>query len=258
MRLRPVSLAQTTDRLVISSQEPVNAVMADLAPQLSEERGDELLQVAKIIPRRQVPFPLFPLRPEADSYAAGKNRSWIACTILVIGLAGSLAIWWTVGRTGQRAVSSTVTTATTSSPITVPTNVATAAPGVGPLAVVGSDEKKVQESRATTKREEIRRAAALKRKVKRRLTSVSKVVGSASVKKQRPINDAALKQYQDESSRAARLKITQQTPQQVCADRSNFISRGICEARECEKPERVSLKFCIDMLARRAPRDYPN
>ena len=71
--------------------------------------------------------------------------------------------------------------------------------------------------------------------------------------------EAEVRQRQDELSRQQKPVIPEQkTPQQVCADRPNFISRGICEARECEKPEREGLPFCIDMNERRAPRDFVN
>ena len=75
-------------------------------------------------------------------------------------------------------------------------------------------------------------------------------------------NDAAVKNNQADITRPGKSKAppqaAQQTPQQLCADRSNFISRGICESRECEKPEHLPLKFCVDMRARRAPREYAN
>ena len=75
-------------------------------------------------------------------------------------------------------------------------------------------------------------------------------------------HDIALKNNQNEITRLLKSKTAplpaQQTPQQACADRSNFISRGICESRECDKPEHLSLKFCVDMRARRAPREFPN
>jgi len=33
-------------------------------------------------------------------------------------------------------------------------------------------------------------------------------------------------------------------PKQFCADRPNFISRGICERRECEKPINAKDPYC--------------
>jgi hypothetical protein len=63
----------------------------------------------------------------------------------------------------------------------------------------------------------------------------------------------------EELSRQQRATLAEQkTPLQVCADRPNFISRGICEAHECEKPERAGLQFCVDINEHRALRDFIN
>ncbi|EGF30859.1 hypothetical protein IMCC9480_677 [Oxalobacteraceae bacterium IMCC9480] len=71
--------------------------------------------------------------------------------------------------------------------------------------------------------------------------------------------EAELRKRLDELTRQQKaIVIEQKSPQQVCADRPNFISRGMCEAYECEKPERANLPFCIDMHARRALPDYIN
>ncbi|MEB0134031.1 hypothetical protein QN362_01665 [Actimicrobium sp. CCC2.4] len=71
--------------------------------------------------------------------------------------------------------------------------------------------------------------------------------------------EAELRQRQDELTRQQKATAAEQkSPQQVCADRPNFISRGICEAYECEKSERLNLPFCIEMHERRAPSDYIN
>lgn len=79
---------------------------------------------------------------------------------------------------------------------------------------------------------------------------------------QNKVRDAVGRGSQDDATKTAKPRPQQQallqSPQQACADRSNFISRGICESRECERPERANLKFCIDMKARRAPREYAN
>lgn len=39
-------------------------------------------------------------------------------------------------------------------------------------------------------------------------------------------------------------------PQDACADRPNFISREICLGRECQRPEKFNLPFCVDRRAR--------
>lgn len=60
---------------------------------------------------------------------------------------------------------------------------------------------------------------------------------------------------QDELARQGKTSSARRTPQQACADRSNFISRGLCESRECEKPEQAGLSFCVQMRERRAPKE---
>lgn len=47
------------------------------------------------------------------------------------------------------------------------------------------------------------------------------------------------------------------TVQQICADRPNFISRGICEARECTKAEHAKSAFCSQMSDRPTPSGGP-
>lgn len=102
----------------------------------------------------------------------------------------------------------------------------------------------------------------VKRKVEPTPPRKSDATGTARADDSGKSRDAVGRSNQDDAAKLAKLKpqqqISLQTPQQACADRSNFISRGICESRECEKPERASLKFCIDMKARRAPREYAN
>ncbi|MFC3108015.1 hypothetical protein ACFQAT_10925 [Undibacterium arcticum] len=44
------------------------------------------------------------------------------------------------------------------------------------------------------------------------------------------------------------------SPQQACAGSSNFISRGLCEGRECAKPQWAGLQYCVDMKERLKPR----
>ncbi|GAA4034623.1 hypothetical protein [Actimicrobium antarcticum] len=72
--------------------------------------------------------------------------------------------------------------------------------------------------------------------------------------------EADLRARQEELLQQAKAAaaMDSRTPQQLCADRSNFFSRAICEARECEKPERATLPFCVDMQERRAPKDFTN
>lgn len=108
----------------------------------------------------------------------------------------------------------------------------------------------------------VQHATPVKRKSE--TASAHKAATSHTIRHEEIASSRAIgpKSSQAEITRLARSKIlpaaVQQTPQQACADRSNFISRGICESRECEKPEHLSLKFCVDMRARRAPREFPN
>jgi hypothetical protein len=67
--------------------------------------------------------------------------------------------------------------------------------------------------------------------------------------------DREVRARQAEANRQPKGVVARSTPQQVCADRPNFISRGICESRECDKPERAGVQFCIDMHERRSRRD---
>ncbi|WP_326942082.1 hypothetical protein [Actimicrobium sp. GrIS 1.19] len=71
--------------------------------------------------------------------------------------------------------------------------------------------------------------------------------------------EADARARQAELARQAKAAVVERkTPQQMCADRPNFISRGICEAHQCDKTEYASLPFCVDMHERRAPKDYTN
>lgn len=99
----------------------------------------------------------------------------------------------------------------------------------------------------------IRRRASIKRRtvhLPAKKTTARRGMHSANIDRK---NAATSPDVKHELPRSISLKHALPTPQQVCADRTNFISRGICESRECAKPERATLKFCVDMHALRAP-----
>ena len=273
-RLRTGSSARTINRQVISAPQSATDVLIESEPSFSKKCGDAPPPSHRRTHVRQVAAPLSSTSPLANLRADDKHRSLVAYAMLAIALSGSVAIWWTFGRTAPRVVPLAEVVIAASAPLPAATmvpDVELAAAALQPSptevalensaassAVVGANANKDPTSQAKVARGKILRPPALRHKAKRRITPASKLTSEVALNDQRRLHEAASRQYQDESSRAARLKITQQTPQQACADRTNFISRGICEARECEKPERTSLKFCADMLARRAPRDYPN
>lgn len=70
-------------------------------------------------------------------------------------------------------------------------------------------------------------------------------------------HEAEVRSRQEDSAKQIKQTIPSEhrSPQQVCADRPNFISRGICESRECDKPERANAAFCVQMRERRAPKE---
>lgn len=216
-----------------------------------------------------------------NKVALKKNRALIATLLLAILLAASTVVWRISGRNVQIAASMAKRpiTVTPALPLLTP-RVATTPPTVQaelatvtlrPASTVVAQQNitlnqsatdaamgKVPESRAITDKRKVRPTPIRKHKSSAVKKSALKPPPAQSMQEQSRLREAAYRHYQDETNRAARAKLAQQTPQQACADRTNFISRGICESRECEKPERANLKFCSDMRARRVPRDYPN
>ena len=229
---------------------------------------------------QSMPSPI-PAACRQNPTASHQNRALVVCVMLAIAVSGSAAIWHAVVRNSPVVGPSRKGSIPIASRLTVPMTVAMSSPPVSGWVHVTTTVKpveagvtsesvaldripvagavaKVQDNRREAETRKIRRIPVMKRRVRHGKPSVSKSVGAPPTKEHIRLRETATQPYQDESSRAARAKIAQQTPQQACADRSNFISRGICEARECEKPDRINLKFCSDMRARRAPRDYPN
>ena len=108
---------------------------------------------------------------------------------------------------------------------------------------------------AKAEKQKVRRETDLKRKAeldarrKQEDESRSQVADAA---KARELDNRA---RQEDLARQAKAAAAHRTPQQVCADRPNFISRGLCESRECEKPEQAGTGFCVQMRERRAPKD---
>lgn len=66
----------------------------------------------------------------------------------------------------------------------------------------------------------------------------------------------AQRQREEEARRQAAKPVAPpppQSPEQICADRSNFISRHQCISRYCGKPEWAKHPFCIKWQDQQKP-----
>ena len=113
---------------------------------------------------------------------------------------------------------------------------------------------------AKAEKQKARRDADLKRKAELELRRKQDEEGRVQAADAARARDAEARSRQDEQARQARAAAaaSHRSPQQTCADRPNFISRGLCESRECEKPEHANAAFCVQMRERRAPKDVNN
>lgn len=202
--------------------------------------------------------------PKQDKLFLQRNRAPIVAGVIAIAAVGSAFAWWAVGLRQAEVASKPPVTA--SAPARMPTVAATPSAKVEPAPIppvedaVGtaetqvdsrSDVRKTRERSAKLDRAKIRNESILKRRADNEAARKADVARAA--RSDNVVHIRSLPSTKADLPRPAKLRPVFQTPQQACADRSNFISRGICESRECEKPERASLKFCIDMHERRAP-----
>lgn len=109
-------------------------------------------------------------------------------------------------------------------------------------------------SEAQTKTQDKSRAAAPSRTAQeqpRRATETGKPEGAATEREIRPAVQAEPQKLAEVSSHQAfsdrattSPRPVRQTAQQLCANRSNLVTRVVCEAQQCAKPEHSEEAFC--------------
>ncbi len=144
---------------------------------------------------------------------------------------------------------------TTELPVPVVAEVAIAADVPTPAAI-SPQQKAVLLARA--EKQKVRREADQKRKAEQEMRRKQDDDVRTQAAEATRLRDADARNRQEEQTRLAKISAAHRSPQQACADRPNFISRGLCESRECEKPEQARLAFCVQMHERRAPRETYN
>lgn len=197
----------------------------------------------------------------------------------VVALSGAAITWWSAGaRRDEVPPPVAVLYATPSAPVVpaapgsvvvsdsatasvaaVPPPIITAPPAPAVLNALSTpadgDKKATRELSTKTDKAKTHSEAVSKRKTGNGTTRKADVAATTQGDDAIRIREATSRINKDELTQLTKRKPTMLTPQQACADRSNFISRGICESRECEKPERANLKFCVDMRERRVIHD---
>jgi hypothetical protein len=96
------------------------------------------------------------------------------------------------------------------------------------------DAKRLQDEQAQRKAEETKRVQASEEKSRREAEEARRRA-----------------QQQAQPAPAPAQPRGPRTPQESCADRTNFVSRGICETRACERPEFRNQAYCVQMRERK-------
>lgn len=267
VRLRS-PVAGSTDRSPrIATPESDIQTIIQIEPSAAKERDTTLQPARHELPYQPVPPPPAILL-EKEKGALRKKRSPIIVASIAFVTFGSALAWWSVGShpttqelrapiAGSAPASSAAVALMPSkkvepAPIAVlqePVRLASTPADIQP------DDRKTRARLANSDNAKIRREALARRKSDNEAAKRAAVANAVRAQAAERVRTSTSPNTKDELPRPAKLKPMLQTPQQACADRSNFISRGICESRECEKPERATLKFCIDMHERRAPHD---
>lgn len=196
----------------------------------------------------------------------------LVAAALVVASLGAAITWWPAGTRQADVPPPVAALSTTPSTPEVPT---ATIPAVAPAAVSSSinaappspavlnalstpadvNKKSTPEAPTKTEKAKTHREAVSKRKAGSETTHKTDLAATTQADESKQVRDATARSNKEELIQLAKRKPAMLTPQQACADRSNFISRGICESRECEKPERATLKFCVDMRERRVIHD---
>ena len=294
VRLRANSTGTPTMRAQSAAMAVASPREDDIATIIQLDYPDEVVAMPVVAPKAAVPSSAnqdmaLAIDQLNEAKIRRKKRSVITSVVsAAVVLAAAGGMWLArdgkVGTTtatkvavtdaqGSKTRATSAPASNSVAPITVPTSASSNASG-SPLAaetglpanaalLASVDRTKAQADKGADKGEKPNEArpAPVKRKVDSSgARKTEKTLGASD--DQSKVRDAGGRSSQDDINKSAKSKPQQQalmqSPQQACADRSNFISRGICESRECERPERANLKFCIDMKARRAPREYAN
>ena len=271
-RIQPLLAGRSTEITVrASTSTSTSAADSETVVRRDESlliKNNSALHIARQVDRGRLNL----LTPEKiaqnDKRVAQRNQRWMFFCLTTLATCGSAFACW---ETGSRPtddvpkmplmassfadispkVRSTALTSQASLNLPATSSVRSA---VTPVDVFSND-RKAHKRASKRNKAKTHRAALLQRNAKNRAAiraNAERAIHRENLARDRA---TALPTSKDEVPRLIKRKPMLQSPQQACADRSNFISRGICESRECEKPERANLKFCIDMHDRRAPHD---
>ncbi len=263
VRLRPAAADRAKKAPAVTVAEADIATILQLDPIPIEEND----AVTQFMPREvtQQLVPSFSSTVDLDDHRlARRTRLPIVFGVIAIALVGAVVAWQS---TGSRrpvlapAVANSVSLLaapipTAAAPILSPEPAASAMPANTALVpAYVPDRKKDHERSVKADKATVYRDGIPKHKADKQLTRKSEAAGAKHLEDANHNREAISLNDNEATVKSVRPKAKLPTPREACADRSNFISRGICESRECEKPERATLKFCVDMHERRVIHD---
>jgi len=251
----------SADKMAVD--EPVTSVEAALHEPLVDATPDRSLVGSIIAPADVKPVGVHPPGDGLAGATSGNKSSFLILggALLVLVISGGAWLMMPPKTTVPAKLDAAASKKSTVAPVklthpvvasaaapvqaSIPESAMATPPNDKPGTNAKPDTVTVQQAAQQSREDEARRKASLQGK--RQLDDAARQKAAT----------AALEKRKAEEARKAAQKIqvatsiAKQTPQQLCADR-NFITRGGCEARECEKTEHASTPFCKDLKQRQA------
>lgn len=186
------------------------------------------------------------------------NRTTIAVLVVVVAIALACgAAWWAMsGKKTSEPVESSAPAAESTQmsgpPVVVPVASSQGKEAQTRIQPDNPDAKSVQrDDEAKARQREAQAKRRAEQEAKRKAEQEERQRTAEAARQREMEERQRLVEARRRASMAPQADL--RSPQQVCAERPNFISRNLCETRECKRPDRANHPYCIALNERQKP-----